>query len=250
MARPQVMITPKETGVVRKIAREVYNSHCPANDSGSLTLEDLYHCGLTGLLESKRNYDPSKNIPFLAFAARRIRGAMIDSIRKMPIIRLPQEQQQKVKELEQVRCELIKTEGMADIDALAQRLGWSIHEVYHVMNLSPSLTPTENTDCRGDDTENGFSGTIIKDQRPTPEATSLRKELTKLIQKCLETLTDRIRLVLMARYFEDLRLREIAATLSCSAENVRLMQKQAEEDMKNCLEQNGWSGEDWLEIVS
>ena len=97
--------------------------------------------------------------------------------------------------------------------------------------------------------ETGFSGTIVKDQKPSPEKTSLRKELAKLIQKCIEMLNDKIRLVLLARYFEELKLREIAATLNCSAENVRLMQKQAEENMKTCLEKNGWSGEDWLEII-
>ncbi|MCK5505453.1 MAG: sigma-70 family RNA polymerase sigma factor, partial [Thermodesulfovibrionia bacterium] len=212
MTTPQIMITPKETGVVRKIAREVYKNHCPANNSGSLTIEDLYHYGLTGLLESKRNFDPTKKIPFLAFAALRIRGAMIDSIRKIPVIRLPQEQQQKVKELEQVRLEIIKTEGKADIDTIAQKLGWTIHEIHKVMNLTPSLVVTESTDCANKDPEAGFSGTIVKDRRPTPETSSLRKELALLIQKCLETLTDRIRLVLMGRYFEDLKLREIAAT--------------------------------------
>ena len=190
MTTPQIMITPKETGVVRKIAREVYNNHCPANDSGSLTLEDLYHCGLTGLLESKRNFDPSKNIPFLVFAGLRIRGAMIDSIRKMPIIRLPQEQQQKVKELEQARLELIKEKGEADIDTLAQKLEWSIHKIHQVMNLSPSLVATESTDYTNDGPGTGFSGTIVRDKEPTPEKSSLRKELAKLIHKCLETLTN------------------------------------------------------------
>jgi RNA polymerase sigma factor for flagellar operon FliA len=243
------MITPKETGVIRKIAREVYYNHCPANGSGSLTVEDLYHCGITGLLESKKKYNPSQNIPFLSFAALRIRGAMLDSIRKVPIIRLPQEQQQKVKELKRARLELIKKEGKADIDTLAQRLGWTIHKLHQVMNLTPSLVVAENTDCTNNDSESNFSGTIVQDQKPSLEKSSLRKELAKLIHQCLETLTDRIRLVLLARYFEELKLREIAATLSCSAENVRLMQKQAEEGMKTCLENNGWSGEDWLEII-
>ena len=70
-----------------------------------------------------------------------------------------------------------------------------------------------------------FSGKIVKDQQPTPETSSLRKELAQLIQKCLETLTDRLRLVLMGRYFEELKLREIAATFSCSAENVKKLKK-------------------------
>ncbi len=249
MAEIHQIITRKETAIVRYLAQKVYREFCPAGEGGQIKENDLFHCGIQGLLEARRSFDGSRGIPLLAFAARRIRGAMIDSIRKLPIIRLPQEQQQKVKELEQAKFEISRSGGAPDVNALAEKLGWPTTKVHKVMGLSPSLVPVAGTDSSGAGAGAVPVGTVLVDQRPGPEMAIMKKELAELIRKCLEIIKNKSRLVLMARYFEELTLREIAATLGCSIEKVRLDQKKAEKKMKTCLEDQGWTGEGLDEIV-
>ena len=55
----QVMITPKETALVRKTAARIYSQYAPAGDAGELSKEEFYHYGIIGLLEAKKRFDPS-----------------------------------------------------------------------------------------------------------------------------------------------------------------------------------------------
>ena len=109
MTDVHVMVTPEETNLVNRIAGRVYKKYCPAGESGQMMIEDLKHYGIIGLIEAKKNYNSSRGVPWLKFAAYRINGAMIDAIRKLPIIRLPQEKQKKIKALASAKQELMKT---------------------------------------------------------------------------------------------------------------------------------------------
>lgn len=123
MGSLQVMITKEETALVQRIARQVYASYCPAGESGMVTLEELSHYGIIGLLESKSKFDRSKNVPWLTFVAFRIRGAMLDQIRKLPIFRIPHEKQAKIKDVQRAKMELQKSGKNADPEELAKMLG-------------------------------------------------------------------------------------------------------------------------------
>ena len=241
MDKVHVMITPKETSLVRGVAFEVYSVYCPAGEAGQISKDDLYHYGIIGLLEAKQKYDRSKGVPWLAFAAFRVRGAMLDQFRKQPMIRLPQARQKKVKELKEARMDFLQNGVKADSEMLAGRLKWSVEEVHKVSGMSPSLVPADADRGEGEEGMK-FGGVILTGDGDDPEADVLKKEMAALVRRCLEALpSPQDRLVIVSRVLEGLKLREVAETLGCSLENVRQWQKRVEKMMKACMEGQGWS---------
>lgn len=241
MDKVHVMITPKETSLVRGVASEVYSVYCPAGEAGEISKDDLYHYGIIGLLEAKQKYDRSKGVPWLTFAAYRVRGAMLDQFRKQPMIRLPQARQKKVKELKQARMDLVRSGIKTDAEMLAGRLEWSVEEVHKVSGLTPSLVPVD-ADRRESEKGLKFRRVVLTGDADDPETAALRKEMAALVNICLEALpSPQDRLVIVSRVLEGLKLREVAETLGCSLENVRQWQKRVEKMMKVCMENHGWS---------
>lgn len=232
-------ITQDETRMVRNVARDVFSKYGPSREFGQLTQEDLFHEGIMGLLESRKNYKKDKGVPWLAFAAFRVRGSMIDALRKLPEIRLPQEVRKKVKELREASNNLTQETGHNDPQALAERLGWSLAEVHKISQLAPSLVGIGDSD--DDDIEDQRSGMILTDNKtPDPETATSRKQMAEKVQECLEKIpTDQDRLILLGRVVEGLKLREMAEMVGCSLENIRLMQKKVEQWMRSCLEKHG-----------
>ena len=72
-------ISQDETRMVRNVARDVFKQYGPSREFGQLTEEDLFHEGIMGLLEARQKFKQDKGVPWLAFAAYRVRGSMIDS---------------------------------------------------------------------------------------------------------------------------------------------------------------------------
>lgn len=228
-------ITAEETQLVRKIARKVFIQYGPTCGGDQLTREDLFHEGIMGLLEARANYDQTKPVPWLHFAAFRIRGAMIDSLRKLPVIRLPQEVRKKVKTIQAASRQLTSTTGDNTPEALASHLGWTLEEVLEVEQLSPSLSSIRESD---DEDETNLGVYLVENNTPDPEAATSQKQTAALVQECLSKIPkEQDRLILLGRIVEGLKLRELSEMLGCSLENIRLMQKKVEKWMRECLEQ-------------
>ena len=231
MVKVHVMITPKETSLIRGIAKGVYRECCPLREAGSITKDELYHYGIIGLLETRQKYDRLKNVPWLEYAAYRVRGAMMDEIRKQPMIRLPQERQKTVKELKQAKTDFVRNGENRDVERLAGRLGWSVQKVHEVANLPPSFRYVDAEQRDGDGNPD-FRGEILIETGDDPETVALKKERSDLVNRCLEALSPRDRIIIESRILEGLTLREVSKTLGCTPENVRLLQKKAERMMK------------------
>ncbi len=240
------MITSKENARVRMIASEIYRTYCPAGGGSQVSREDLCHYGIVGLLEAKSRYDRRLKIPFLVFADRRIRGAMIDHLRKTPIVKLPQVRNQKIKIMKEVKEEIDNRGERATPEFIAEQAGWTLDEVYEVMNAPLSFVSTDNA------VEGGVArtpGVILTDESQDPELFTLRSELVDLINECLENLpSNEHRLILAGRLLENLKLRELGEALGCTAENIRQRQKQSENLMKKCFERHGWPDDGLSEI--
>lgn len=248
MSENERTITREETALIHRIAEEVFTTSFSNMNHKPMTKEDLRHHGIIGLLDAKQRYDQSKGASWLTFAAYRIRGEMISQVRVQPIIRLPQAQQKKVKELKDAQQGLVQKGIETSAENLADELGWPIEKIYAVAALPVSMQEATTTDDRGDENEN--PGVIISDNSCNSEMKMLRQELAKQVHNCLKGLRkSEDRLILLARLVEEKTLQQIADILNCSNEKIRLRQKSAEEWMKKCLQQCGHNDKAWLKIV-
>lgn len=229
-------ISPKETALVQKIASTVYYEYCPAGEKGEITKEDLFHCGIVGLLDAAKRFNKELNVPFTAFAAMRIRGEMIDLIRR-PFIRIPQEPYREVIRLKKKKEEFLNIGQTPDSRTLSRELGWDDKKLRKIEALSVKIMPMD----AGPETGRGFDSIFNASDGAGPEDMLMKKELAGLVKKCLEAMNSaKERLVLVSRVLKEMTLKQVARIMGCSIETVRLKQKNAENSMKKCLSRNGW----------
>ncbi len=230
-------ITENEMNMVKKIAAWIYKTYWSDNMKDILTLNDLYHTGIIGLLEAKKKIDPEKNPE--AYKATRIRGTIIDFIRKQTLIRVPKEKWQQAKAVRNAKHALAQSGQESNIEAVASYLGWPVEAVEKADAVKLSLVGTEDGSQKDDEIPNGV---ILKDNAPNPEEHILRKDLAVGIQKCLETIKESLdRIILICRMQHALKLKALAQVMGLSIEGVRKKQQRAQTQMKNCLEVKGWS---------
>jgi len=234
----QALITVADKALVRKAAQNVAAKYCVPEQRHS-EQEELYHYGIIGLLQAKKRFDRSKNIPFAAFAVQRIRGEMISYLRVRPLVHQPQLVRTKVKELQQARYDLEVFDGSATTKDIAAKLGWDQKKVQKVSTIKTDIISITQQDRQNDDTVEGdreFASRIAG-----PEKIALRNELGKLFAKCLEKVGDsRARLILVARLLHEKTLQDLADDFDCTAESIRQRQKKATDSLRNCFEKNGW----------
>ncbi|NPA25924.1 MAG: sigma-70 family RNA polymerase sigma factor [Deltaproteobacteria bacterium] len=234
--------------LIQRIAQRIYLRYTPAGRDGrALTREELFHYGVIGLLEAKKNFDAESRTPWPVFAAYRVEGEMLDNLRKAPLIRLPHEVQRQVRRLQEASECLEKKNLETSPENLAAELGWTVSEVEKLQGYIPTIVAVATNDgSNGNDDDKGAGkGIILEDtnRQADPQANLLRRELSELVQHCLEKLPDaKDRIIVKARKLEDLTLRELAEAFACSIETIRKREQAALQQLKNCLANGGWRG--------
>jgi RNA polymerase sigma factor for flagellar operon FliA len=240
----RALISREDCALAWRIAKGVFRECFQPAETAPVSRQELYHYGIAGLLEARKRFDRSKNVPWPAFAAYRVRGAMLDEIRRLPVVRLPQALQQKVKRLKEVRRERAANGKPADPQTLADELDWDVEEVHRVVNLSPNMIRSDQEERESEGEKVGPRVTLSS-SAPDPEQMTLKRELSLSIRKCLDSLaTAEERLVVVGRVLHGLKLRELAESLGCSIEKVRLIQERGQAELRTCMENQGWSMED------
>jgi len=99
-------------------------------------------------------------------------------------------------------------------------------------------------DRKSTDDDTAINEIDLPDKGVSPETAFMFKELSDIVQACLEGLSEKIRFVFIARELEEAKLKDLAKAFRCSLETVRQWHLQALKKMKECLKRHGWSKED------
>ena len=173
--------------------------------------EDLYSAGLTGLLSAVRQYNPRAGTSFETYARLRIRGAVLDELRRMDWV--PRSVHTKARKVQAVMNEIEQKKGrMATEQEMAVALKISVPE-YHqwIEEIRPAtfvcLDAAYNNDF--DDSVSQYESMADQKQEDPLDGT-FRREMARIIANRLQDLPEMQRKVLALYYFEDMRLREIA----------------------------------------
>lgn len=209
----------KYSSFVRRIAY-----HLIGKLPKSVQIEDLIQSGMIGLLEAAKNYDFNKGASFETYAGIRVRGAMLDEIRKgdwapRSVHRNARKISQAIKEVEN------KTGRDARDHEVAEHLQITI-QTYHQMLQDTNGTRLFAFDdllLSHDDIESlGEHNTI-----PGPLDNLQRVDFQKIVAKGIAELPERERLVLALYYDEDLNLKEVGDVLGVSESRISQIHSQA-----------------------
>ena len=204
--------------LVRRIAH-----HLLARLPSSVNVEDLVQSGMIGLLEAAANYDASKGASFETFAGIRIRGAMIDEVRRGDWS--PRSVHRNARRVAEVIRSIEMRTGVDAADSVvARELGVSLGE-YHGMlqdTAGSRLFSLEELI----DTEGGAERSLGS-MADNPADATAQLRLAQDIGNEIERLPERERLVLSLYYDEELNLKEIGLVLQVSESRVSQILSQA-----------------------
>lgn len=197
--------------------------------------EDLVSYGIFGLIDAIDKFDCLKDVKFETYASLRIRGAILDQIRKMDWIPRTIRQKQKridsaIKEIEAKHGRSATDEEIAEILGITDEeyLEWqSQMKITNVVSLNEFLE-------QGSEVPNEASNTRSA-AFDSPEEILERDELKKMLAQALELLTEKERKVILLYYYEDLTLKEISNILEVSESRISQLHTRALQKMRGKL---------------
>ncbi|MGD9592012.1 MAG: RNA polymerase sigma factor FliA [Candidatus Berkiella sp.] len=212
--------------LVKRIAH-----HLLARLPAIIQADDLIQAGMIGLIEAARNFDENKGATFITYAGIRIRGAMLDEIRKGDWA--PRSVHKNTRRVAQAMRDVENATGRdaRDVD-VAQALGMTLEEYHQILQDSNSskIFAFEdlgvNEDALNSPTTNPITGPLEGIQRD-----DFKQKLGLEISK----LPEREKLVLALYYDEELNLREVGEVLGVSESRISQIHSQAMLRLKSRL---------------
>ena len=195
--------------------------------------EDLVSYGIFGLIDAIDKYDYTKAVKFETYASLRIRGAILDQIRKMDWI--PRTIRQRQKQIDAVMRQIESTKGrVATDEEIAVGLGITNEEYTEwqsKMKITSVVSLNEFLE-QGSEVPNTPSGSK---HFIMPEEAVEQEELKVMLVEALTLLTEKERKVIELYYYEDLTLKEISQILEVTESRVSQLHTKALQKMKGKL---------------
>lgn len=192
--------------------------------------EDLVSYGIFGLIDAIDKFDYNKAVKFETYASLRIRGAILDQIRKMDWI--PRTIRQRQKQIDAVMRQIESEKGRAATDEeIAIGLGITNEEYLEwqsKMKITNVVSLNEYLE-QGSDVPN--SSTASR-HFIMPEDAVEQDELKAMLIEALQLLTERERRVVELYYYEELTLKEISHVLEVTESRVSQLHTRALQKMK------------------
>ena len=212
-------IIEQHGALVKRIAH-----HLLARLPNNVVLEDLIQAGMVGLLEAAKKYDASKGASFETYAGIRIRGAIIDEVRRgdwtpRSVHRNARRVSEAVKVIED------RTGRDAQDGEVAAELNITVAE-YHALLKDSAESRLFSFDKLTGPQEEG-PGEAVAGSEPDPSDEFEQEDFVKAIAREIEGLPEREKLVLSLYYDEELNLKEIGQVLGVSESRVSQIHSQA-----------------------
>lgn len=194
-----------------------------------ILLDDLISSGALGLIEAAERFDPTYGQNFEAFAEQRIRGAMLDDIRRRDT--LSRDMRRLWSELRRSSDALTQQLGRTPNDGeLAERLGVSLDDLHaRRLSLSGACVLTY------DEVDPDLLNRHIEPTADDPYSMTARREVLALLGPAIAALPERLRQVLSLYYGEELSLRQIGEVLGVTESRVCQLHTEAAKRLRKLL---------------
>jgi RNA polymerase sigma factor for flagellar operon FliA len=203
---------------------------------GDIEFDELVDAGCIGLLHAIDSYDPDRGLAFSTFAFPRIRGAILDDLRKADVAgRDTRRRQRMIAEAE--REVAAESHGVTDSGRVAEHMNIDV-ETLHRWKAAARRTAHVSLDKRlpGADGEGPTIGEVVADfDADDIEEKIGFEEESAVMRKEFHRLNERERIVLMLYYFDELKLREIAEVLGITESRVSQIRTKALQTLRTRL---------------
>jgi RNA polymerase sigma factor for flagellar operon FliA len=190
----------------------------PVASLPQVSREDLISSGVIGLLKALESFDPSRGVKFKTYAIPRIRGAIVDELRRLDWV--PRSLRKKADLLEKIHSSLERKLGRTPTDKeLSRELNISqedLYKLYTRVNYFFHISLNSETQEEG----RSLIEKIASPDAQDPVEILKREEMRKILKKVLEELPVRERMVIVLYYYEELTLKEIGHILGISESRV------------------------------
>jgi RNA polymerase sigma factor FliA len=189
----------------------------------TVQVDDLIQSGMIGLLEAARNYDASQGASFETYAGIRIRGSMLDEIRKGDWA--PRSLHRRVREIARVVSEIEHEQGRDARDAeIADRLGMDLNQYYQTVQDASThkIFSLDELPAKAEILSEGLTERIL-----APHENFEKEQFRQALTAAIASLPDRERLVMSLYYKEELNLRETGEVMGVSESRVCQIHSQA-----------------------
>jgi RNA polymerase sigma factor FliA len=213
---------------VEQLARRV-----AATMPHSIDIGDLVQDGVIGLIDAANRFDEGRGIKFETFAERRVRGAMIDALRKDA---WPRGVRRQRRELEAAREELRRELGcepsLADLAAKVgsdeKRLGRTIVRINAIESTSP-LANNEHLD------ESTLPAALIPSEPERPDVAFEREETKRRVKDAIASLPPREQKVIGLYYYQEATMKQIGAEIGVNESRVSQLHARAIGRLRDAL---------------
>jgi len=223
LTKEQCTLVEKHYPQVRAVVSQM-RSYLPT----CADLDELQSVGLTGLIAAVRRYDPTQNKTFEAYAAMRIRGAILDELRRLDW--MPRSARHRARQLRQTMDTLEQTLGRAPTeDETRERLGLNRIDFDKLqLRVQPvRFLPLDKPMERDSGASLSLHDSIADENTPPSHERMEHEETLVALSRTMKVLPERHRQVIMLYYFHNRRLSEIAEAFKVTEARVCQIHGQA-----------------------
>jgi RNA polymerase sigma factor for flagellar operon FliA len=209
--------------LVHHVARQLSRSLAAPAD-----FDELVSCGTIGLMSALDAFDVSRGLAFSTFAVPRIRGAILDELRRQDHV--PRSIRRKTREIAAARENLTRIFGRTATDKeVAEHLGIDLDTLWRWQADTENAVhvPLEHTTTDGDGNTQHLVEPISNEGEAQVDEEISRQQEYEILRNSLSTLKDQERIVLTLYYFEELKLHEIADVLDLTESRVSQIRAKA-----------------------
>lgn len=189
-----------------------------------ISKDELIGPGIIGLFDAIEKFDSTKGIKFRTYANLRIKGAILDELRKMDWI--SRSVRRNINRIEEVIRGLeLKLDRAPKDDEIAKEMGLDIESYYKMVSRSSGINLLSLDELMVDGSTPKLSKQVT--DAPSPLDDLKVKEIKTVISKALSTLSKKEQLVMSLYYYDELTLKEIANVLNLTESRISQIHSKA-----------------------